>query len=342
MPSRGALTLLAVAAAVVAGLLAAGASAQAPAPPFQLVATTPVGPQPGKVTYGYGAVWTLNGNGTVSRLDTTTGAVRTVSVGPNPRDIRAGYNRIWVLRSTKSQATVVRLNTANAAKVGTNITINLGSTVQGAAPTGANTLGIGSNLVWIAGVDTWQKLASIDPSNAKVVVKSWPIPQAFTAADGALWMVTPNQQTLQKRSPSSLAIQKSFGVGSATGGVAGQLWLTYGASFLWLSQSTPNSFGQVNKISTSSGLVKGATSPDLGIGVNCTVAGGTGVWTALRADPVNAVPAAIVELDQGTLAELGRATLPPGANPGAVSCVVAGGGLVYVTDGVGAVYTIQP
>ena len=194
----------------------------------------------------------------MSRLDTTTGQVPTTSVGPNVRDIRAGYNRIWVLRSTKTTATVVRLNTSNAAKVGNNITIPLGTTVDvGPAVNGANTLGIGSNYVWVAGVRTWQKLASIDPDNAKVVVKSWPIPQAFTAAASALWMVTPNQQTLQKRSPSSLKILASFGVGAATGGTAGTLSLTYGANFLWLSQATPNDLGQINKISPSSGLVDG-------------------------------------------------------------------------------------
>ena len=81
---------------------------------------------------------------------------------------------------------------------------------------------------------SFARLATIDPDNVKVAVKSWPIPQAFTAAGGALWNVTPNQQTLQKRSPSSLKILTSFGVGSATGGTAGTLWLTYGADFLWL------------------------------------------------------------------------------------------------------------
>lgn len=67
---------------------------------------------------------------------------------------------------------------------------------------GANTLGIGSGDVRVAGVRTWQRLASIDPSKAKVV-RSWPAPQAFTPAAGALWTVTPNRGTLQERSPSS-------------------------------------------------------------------------------------------------------------------------------------------
>jgi hypothetical protein len=279
----------------------------------------------------------------VSRLDTASGKVVTTSVGPNPRDIRAGYNRIWVLRSTKTTATVVRLNTSTGAKVGSNISIPLGTTVDvSPVVNGANTLGIGSNYVWVAGVRTWQKLASIDPHNARVVVKSWPIPQAFTAASSALWMVTPNQQTLQKRSPSSLKILTSFGVGSATGGVAGTLWLTSGANALWLSQATPNDLGQVNKISPSSGLVKGAVSKGLNIGLSCTSAGAGAVWAAQKADAASGAPAALVELSQADLSEVARETLPPGTTPGAVSCVVAGGGLVWVTDGVGSVLAIQP
>ncbi len=343
MPSRAAAPRLLIAALVTASLCAASAAAQAPSGPFQVVATTAVGPQPGVITYGYGAVWTLNANGTVSRLDTTSGKVTTTSVGPNPRDIRAGYNRIWVLRSTKTTATVVRLNTSSGAKVGTNISIPLGTTVD-VSPSinGANTLGIGSSFVWVAGVRTWQKLASIDPDDVKVVVKSWPIPQAFTAADSALWIVTPNQQTLQKRSPSSLKILASLGVGGATGGTAGPLWLTYGANYLWLSQLTPNDLGQINKVSPTSGLVKGAVSKGLDIGLACTSPGAGAVWAAQKADPAGGAPAALVKLSQTDLSEVARETLPPGANPGAVSCVVAGGGLVWVTDGVGSVFTIQP
>jgi hypothetical protein len=335
--------LLVAAALAVAAFATAPALAQAPTTTYQVLSTATVGPQPGKVTYGYGAVWTLNGNGTVSRVDTATGQVRTTSVGPNPRDIRAGYNRIWVLRSTKTTATVVRLNTSSGAKSGNAINIPLGTTTD-VSPTvnGGNTLGIGSGYVWVAGVRTWQKLASIDPDDAKVAVKSWPIPQAFTAASSALWMVTPNQQTLQKRSPSSLKILKSFGVGGATGGVAGPLSLVYGASFLWLSQSTPNDLGQINKISPSTGLVSGAVSKGLDIGLSCTSAGAGAVWAAEAADAAGGEPALLVKLSQADLSEVGRGTLPPGATPGPIRCVVAGGGLVYVTDGVGSLFTIQP
>jgi hypothetical protein len=331
-----------VTGALVALVVAGGANAQATGT-YDVLSTTKVGPSPGKVVYGYGAAWTLNGNGSVSRVDGTTRAVKTIGIGPNPRDIRAGYNRIWVLSSTKSQASIVTLN-GSGAKVGTTITIDLGTTTYlgSGQPNGANTLGVGSNQVWVAGVRTWQKLASIDPGSAKVVVKSWPIPQAFTAADSALWMVTPNQQSIQKRAPSNLSILATLPVGAATGGVAGPLSLTYGADFLWLSQSTPNDVGQVNKVSPATGLVKGAVSGGLTVTLTCTAVGEGAVWATQRPNALDGTPALLVRMSQDDLATLTSATLPVGTNPGAVQCVTVGGGLVWVTDGVGALYTIQP
>lgn len=337
----------AVAAGLAAGaaavLLWAGGAAAQSSPAYDVVRTTKVGPSPNRVVYGYGAAWTLNGNGSVSRVDATTGAVKTISIGPNPRDIRAGYNRIWVLSSTKTQASVVTLN-GSGAKVGKAISIDLGSTTYlgSGQPNGANTLGAGSNYVWVAGVGTWQKLASIDPGSAKVVVRSWPQPQAFTAADGALWTVTPNQQSVQKRSPTNLSVLASLPVGGATGGVAGPLWLTYGASNLWLSQSTPNDLGQINGVSPTSGLVAGVVSRGLTVTLTCTAVGEGAVWATQEPNALDGTPALLVRMSQVDLSTITSATLPIGANPGAVRCVTVGGGLVWVTDGVGALYAIQP
>lgn len=291
----GALIVVAASALVATGA-AAGATEDPAAGPFTVVSTTKVGPSPGRVTYGYGAAWTLNGNGSVSRVDATTGAVRTTTIGPNPRDIRAGYNRVWVLSSTKSQASIVTLN-ASGAKVGKTITINLGSTVNlgRGQPNGANTLGVGSN-----------------------------------------------QADIQKRSPSNLSVLKSLPVSAATGGSAGALSLTYGANLLWLSQSTPNDLGQINQVSPTAGLVKGAASSGLAITLTCTVVGEGAVWATETPDALGGTPALLFRLNQTNLATVASGTLPAGANPGAVRCVTVGGGLVWVTDGVGSLYKIQP
>ncbi len=269
--------------------------------------------------------------------------MKTVKLGPNPRDIRAGYNKIWVLTSTKTQAKIFPL-TAAGDPVGSPIVFNLGSTTdQGSgAQNGANTLGIGSGYVWAAGVKTWQKLAKIDPDTNKVTIKTWPIPAAFTAAASALWMVTPNQASIQKRNPSNLSIQTTLKVSGFTGGSAQSLWLTYGANFLWLSSTTPNDDGAIAKVSPATGLVPGAVSSGLDIGLTCTAAGAGAVWATQRPDGLSGTPALLFRLDQTNLKTVASGTLPIGANPGAVQCVTVGGGLVYVTDGVGSLSTIQP
>ncbi len=344
--SRRALAAGAAAALVVIPATGSGA-ATAPAttslPPFTVVATKAVGGAPTRIAFGYGAAWTLNTNGSVSRVDAATGQVVTTSVGPNPRDIRAAYNSVWVLRSTKTTATLNRLQPGNGKPTGKAISVPLGTTVSsGSTPTGGNTLGVGSNMVWVAGVGTWSKLAAVNPGTGAVRIKSWPMPRAFTVAAGAVWDIAGSSAPLQKRNPSTLAIQASFPTGAAGGGSAGWAGMTYGAGALWLTQVMPNDDGLIVKASPTTGLVPPVMSVGQNIELRCVSVGANAVWATQGFDRLSSAPAVLMELSQADLRELGRETLPPGSSTGAVNCVVAGGGLVWVTDGVGAVYEIQP
>jgi hypothetical protein len=76
--------------------------------------------------------------------------------------------------------------------------------------------------------------------------------------------------------------------------------------------------GENNKISPSSGLVKGPVSKGLDIGLTCTSAGAGALWAAQKSDAASGAPAALVELSQADLSEIARETLLPGASPGAV------------------------
>jgi hypothetical protein len=78
-------------------------------------------------------------------------------------------------------------------------------------------------------------------------------------------------------------------------------------------------------------------------GLPSWTAGAGAVRVTRRADGLAGTPALLLlRLSRSDLETVTSATLPIGANPGAVQCVTVGGCLVYVTDGVGALLTIQP
>ena len=55
-----------------------------------------VGDRPNGVTYGAGAVWVANTDGTVSRFDPVTRRVTTIRVGGSPTGIAVANGRVWV------------------------------------------------------------------------------------------------------------------------------------------------------------------------------------------------------------------------------------------------------
>jgi DNA-binding beta-propeller fold protein YncE len=63
------------------------------------VETIAVGPKPGRLAVGEGGVWTLNADGTVTRVDPSTNKVAaTITVGGDTAkgDIAAGVGSVWV------------------------------------------------------------------------------------------------------------------------------------------------------------------------------------------------------------------------------------------------------
>jgi streptogramin lyase len=65
----------------------------------ELVERVAVGPRPGRLAVGEGGVWTLNGDGTVTRVDPeTTKTVATIALGGDSAggDIAAGAGSVWV------------------------------------------------------------------------------------------------------------------------------------------------------------------------------------------------------------------------------------------------------
>jgi streptogramin lyase len=63
-----------------------------------VVGTTRIGVDrdPVQVAAGAGAAWVADGDGTLVRVDATTGAVRSIAVGRGLRDVGVGTGRVWV------------------------------------------------------------------------------------------------------------------------------------------------------------------------------------------------------------------------------------------------------
>jgi DNA-binding SARP family transcriptional activator len=54
---------------------------------------------PSQLAAGHGSAWVANADGTLSRLDAQTGAVRTIEIGPFLRDVAVGRDLVWTAAS---------------------------------------------------------------------------------------------------------------------------------------------------------------------------------------------------------------------------------------------------
>jgi hypothetical protein len=326
---RRALTMVAVLAALGAGIQTAAAD------DFQVVRQVSVGKQPGPITYGYGAGWVINeGDPSVTRIDATTGATTTTTVGAGPISITAGYGAVWVLTGEgKSTATIYKLNSSTGAvekTIRAALSINFGANI---APS--------SGYIW-ASSDGQSKLIRITPSSGAASVKKVPTHAGFTTGDSKLWatVYTGSTPKLQSWNPKTLKVERSIGIGSVYDG-AGTVWLTYGSSHVYVSETEPNDAGTTGAVSLSQGKV--VATYDSNIELQCTATGNNALWLGIDDDDLGGTNAKVVALNEDDLSVLkSQSPFPTGSTNGSVGCIGTGGGYVWVPDGetAGSVYQL--
>jgi Repeat of unknown function (DUF6923) len=333
---RRALTATAVVAVAAAAAAAMTAGAQTGASGgFEVIRQVPVGKQPGPVTYGYGAGWVINrGDPSVTRIDAVTGATITTPVGAGPISITAGYNAIWVLTGEgKAKATIFRLNPSTGAVQRTftvALPINWSADI---APS--------SGYIW-ASSDGQAKLVRIKPSNNSAAIKKAPIHAGFTTGDSKLWTTVYQGSTpkLQSWNPNTLAVERSIGIGKVYDG-AGTVWLSYGSSHVYVSETEPNDAGRTGAVSLSQGKVVATYASN--VELQCTDTGNNALWLGIDYDDLGGTAAQILALNEDNLAVLkSQQPFPSGSINGAVGCIGTGGGYVWVPDGQspGSVYQL--
>jgi DNA-binding SARP family transcriptional activator/ABC-type branched-subunit amino acid transport system substrate-binding protein/streptogramin lyase len=196
-------------------------SAALPRPPANEVAST-LFPGSSRLAVGDGAVWAINPDTTVSRIDTGTGRVVARIGGVSAAAIAVGDAGVWVADGNRA---VSRIDPRSNAVT---------STVRLAA-SGLAGIAVGAGAVWVA--DPWDgTLWRIDPG-PPLLTRTIPIGLAATGVSfgaGSVWVTNSFQGTVMRIDPTSNAIVRTTAVAGTPQAVAagaGAAWVSVDAGF---------------------------------------------------------------------------------------------------------------
>jgi peptide/nickel transport system substrate-binding protein len=256
-----------------------------------------VGADPDAASSGGGWVWTSSASdGTVSRVDPTSGGVQTFPVGASPGAMAFGAGSLWV--AVGEDRSIVRVNPQASKVVGRFVA---GNGLAGVA--------YGAGAVWAAAsIDG--ALVRIDAATGarrRIPVGPAPGPVAYGA--GSVWVGITEAGTVARIDPYSSQVTQTVVVGNHPSALA----VAPGA--LWVANTDD---GTVSRIDPRTGTVTATVR--VGREPVALAAHGTEMWVAVRGDD------AVVRLDGRRAAVVGRISI--GKPPGALAVL---GGDVWVT-----------
>jgi YVTN family beta-propeller protein len=170
----------------------------------RVIASIDVGPLPGPIAVGEGAVWVANtGGSSVSRIDPVERrVVQTIQVGADPAGIAAGEGAVWV---TSARArTVSRINPATNTVV-KNIEVGNGPT--GIAP--------GEGHVWVANTLD-NTVVRIDPRTDEVIatIAVGGSPSGLSFGHESLWVTSETDGTVSRIDAATGVVVATIAVGN--------------------------------------------------------------------------------------------------------------------------------
>ena len=245
---------------------------------------------------GFASVWTANtGADTVSRIATSSRAVRSIEVGSAPSALAVGLNSVWVANS--GSGTVSRVDpTTNGTQ-----TIAVGTSPGGVS--------VANGWVWVANTGDGT-VSRIDPSLNRVTqtIDVGDGPSGIDAGD-AVWVANSTSNTVTEIDARSGSVLATFHVGNDPRGV-----VVVGDS-VWVAN---NLDGTISRIATA-GTSAAETVP-VGPEPTQIAAVGGQLWVASQ------TARAITEVDPRSALRV--RTMPVEATP---TALVAAGGQVWVT-----------
>jgi YVTN family beta-propeller protein len=337
--AAGAVVLLAAAAAAAALLGGSGSSGAVAVAPNSVavidpskgavVATIPVGENPGPISAGAGGVWVLNqDSATLSHIDVKTHKlVETRGLGGSPSDggvpggVAASAQDVWLnAAGCNGGQTGSVLHAVTGGEGGSNLGGRDDVPVAGAVPehtvpgnsNGGCAIVAQGTSVWAAtnGPDGIVRIDYDPVAGASQVTWGRPLPAPFALAvgDRALWGIDPVEEAVMRIDPRTGRRTTTTDVGSDPVAVA------FGADAVWVANAGDNS---VSRIAPDTNMVTQVIGVDPSPASIATGAGA--VWVAL------ADAGAVARIDPRTKRVI--ATIPVGHRPQGVAVA---GGMVWV------------
>jgi hypothetical protein len=220
----------------------------------------PVGKDPQDMAFTPGNAWVANlKDGTVTRIDTSTGGTRSIKAGGAPSAVAAGAGSIW---------TWIYNDSVDRIDVKTN---KVGAYFDTGPVIDAITYGVGA--LWVAHGKANQ-VTRIDPkTNKTVATVSVPgDPSAIGSGEGYVWVAT--EKGVVQIDPSNNSILNTIKVGGSPGG----LQVTDGTVYV----ATGND--KISRVDASSGAV--ATPITVGTTAAYYTVGADSLWVSYPVDNV--------------------------------------------------------
>ncbi len=312
------LIALAVAVAVVAATAAsaiivfAGRATPPLAPDRPAVAAVDVGSRPLAIAFGDDSAWAVNaGDGTVSKIDATTGSVvATIHVGTDPQGAREAGGALWVANAADDTVSKIDARTDRIVA-----TIPVGGTPEGVAS--------GEGSIWVTDAAD-NSVSRIDTTVDRVVdtIEVGPGPVAATFGRGNVWVVNQGNTTVSRINPHTDNVTGTFPVPSGASSIA------FGAGSIWVANAGAR-HGFVSRISPSTGRI--VATIDVGPSPFGLAFGGGWLWVGQEFEG----SVARVDPNSNGIVEV----IPLGASVGALAF---GDGSLWATLGVGRVARLRP
>jgi ABC-type branched-subunit amino acid transport system substrate-binding protein/streptogramin lyase len=284
--------LLALAAALAAGVVGALTGGGDPRPPpagngiaaidsatGRVASFTRAGTAPSNIAVGDDAVWVLNTEDrSISRIEPRTKlVVRTVKTRGRPSDIAAGAGALWVGISGGNSpyytAAVARVDPATGKTTHTE-PLPLGSEAERGPSVGFPHITVGAGAVWV--VNPQASISRLDPRTGRrtATIDTGVVPTTVAAGKEGVWFVSYSSHSVMRIDPRTGRITEKIPIQTealeAVAVGAGAVWVTSPEDgLLWRIKPGPSPLER---------------SIDVGVGVRYVAFGAGSVWTGNFSD----------------------------------------------------------